>query len=245
MQQVTAPTVLGIVGLTGGAGASCLAVALAVRAGRAGLRVLLVDGHPYAGGLDLLVGDDLTSGLGWPDLAGARGALDVEALWLRMAHLGGCAVLSWDRLPPPVPAASSDAVVWAQLAQAADLTVVDLPGRAASAWPEWVSRCTQVLGVHRGDVAGVAAAMVAVDDLMATLRGPDLVGVVVRGAGKVPRQAIARAVGVPVLGVLGDDPSIDAALTRGATVGTGDGALAEVADSLLTDHVLTVLRGAA
>lgn len=244
MRQSLAP-VLGVLGLTGGAGSSCLAVALAVRAARAGREVLLVDGHPYGGGLDLLVGDGLSAGLHWPDLTGARGSLDVEALWPRLPHLGSCAVLSWDRLPPEGSGQGADGSVWRELAGAAELTVVDLPARGTEAWVSWAGACSHVLGVHRSDVSGVAAAMVGVDDLLASLRGPELLGVVVRGTRQVPPEAISRAVRVPVLGVVDDDPGIDDALNRGVPVGVGDGALARCADVLLADHLLTLLRGAA
>src|SRR5262249_29180501 len=48
--------VVAVLGGRGGAGASVLAAGLAVTAGRAGLRALLVDADPLGGGVDLVLG---------------------------------------------------------------------------------------------------------------------------------------------------------------------------------------------
>ncbi|HEX2299834.1 MAG TPA: septum site-determining protein Ssd, partial [Pseudonocardiaceae bacterium] len=58
--------VLAVVGGRGGAGASVLAAAVAVTAGTAGHRALLVDCDVLGGGLDLAVGAERTGGLRWP-----------------------------------------------------------------------------------------------------------------------------------------------------------------------------------
>lgn len=235
--QSTPPTVIGVLGLSGGTGSSCLATALAVRAARAGRGILLVDGHPYAGGLDLLVGDDLGPGLHWPDLVTARGDLDGAALWARLPRLGSCAVLSWDRLPPPQDVLPSGAPVWQVLAAHADLTVVDLPSLEARCWPEWVMGCTDVVLLVGGGVGGVASAMVGCDRLADTPRPPHTMGAVVRGSGQVPVEAISRALAVPVVGVLPDDSGVDRALTRGEPVGAQGSPLTDLVDLLLVDHL--------
>ena len=70
-----------VVGGRGGAGATTLACALAVTAARAGRRVLLVDGDPLGGGIDLVFGGEGDRGLRWPDLEAARGAGCRRARW--------------------------------------------------------------------------------------------------------------------------------------------------------------------
>ena len=73
-EQLTVPAVsVCVLGGRGGAGATTLAVALALTGTRRGSRVVLVDGDPLGGGIDLTVGGEARAGLRWPDLASARG----------------------------------------------------------------------------------------------------------------------------------------------------------------------------
>ena len=61
-------SVLAVVGGRGGAGASVLAAAVAVRAAADGDPVLLVDCDPLGGGLDLVLGAEDAAGPRWPEL---------------------------------------------------------------------------------------------------------------------------------------------------------------------------------
>jgi len=89
--------VLGVVGGRGGAGASTLAVALAVTGVRAGLSTLLVDADPLGGGIDLALGWEGVEGLRWPGLAGASGRIDPGLLTRALPGRGQLTVLSWTR----------------------------------------------------------------------------------------------------------------------------------------------------
>jgi len=64
-------------GSCGGAGASTVAAAVALAAAPG---VLLVDGDPWGGGLDLVLGAERAEGLRWPDLATLRGRVAGDAL---------------------------------------------------------------------------------------------------------------------------------------------------------------------
>jgi septum formation inhibitor-activating ATPase MinD len=55
-------TLLVVVGASGGVGASTLAAAIAVRAAAADASVALVDGCPWGGGLDVVLGADRRAG---------------------------------------------------------------------------------------------------------------------------------------------------------------------------------------
>lgn len=63
----------------GGAGASVFATALA----HAAAESLLIDGDPWGGGLDLVLGSETEPGLRWPDLSTAGGRLSYPALRTR------------------------------------------------------------------------------------------------------------------------------------------------------------------
>lgn len=92
-------TVVAVIGSRGGAGASTLAASLALTASTRGVSTLLVDADPWAGGLDVLLGAEMTPGLRWPDLASARGRLPVAALAQSLPQVGGVSLVSWDRRP--------------------------------------------------------------------------------------------------------------------------------------------------
>ncbi|MGZ4743893.1 MAG: P-loop NTPase [Oryzihumus sp.] len=70
---MTAAHVIGVVGGSGGVGATVLAAALATRAAATGRTVACVDGDVLGGGLDVTFGLEQEPGLRWPDLAAALG----------------------------------------------------------------------------------------------------------------------------------------------------------------------------
>lgn len=248
MHSTSHARVLGVLGLSGGVGASTMAATMAWRLALSGRSVLLIDGHPLGGGLDLLLGEDVTGDLRWPHLAGVRGVLDSAAVLGRLPRTDGCAVLSWDRCAPASAELPGEASVWSQLSEEVDVTVVDLPGAGRHAARSWVSACTDVVGVVGSGVTGVAAAMVGLDalDLGAGGHrpGPRLAGVLVRATWPPATEAIARALDVPVLGVARDDPGVERALERGEPVGATGGPVCRLADQVLAT-VLVQDRGAA
>lgn len=86
---------VGVIGGSGGAGASTLACALALRAARAGERTILIDGDPLGGGMDVLLGGEAAEGLRWPDFAASRGRVGAGALAESLPELHALRVLSW------------------------------------------------------------------------------------------------------------------------------------------------------
>ncbi len=238
--------VIGVLGLSGGVGASTVATALAVRAAQTRRTVLLVDGHPLGGGLDLLLGDDLAGDLGWSQLCGARGDLDTGGVLRRLPADAGCAVLSWGSSLPPSVHPVQDTFVWRQLAAAVDLTVVDLPGPGRAEARSWLGDCSDVVLVIGAGVTGVAAAKVGMDALGLTGRpaAPHVVGALVRSSDAAASEAISRALDLPVLGVVGDDPEVARALTTARPVGAAAGPVRRAADEVLAT-ILVQQRGAA
>ncbi|HEX7105998.1 MAG TPA: septum site-determining protein Ssd [Acidothermaceae bacterium] len=103
-----AATLVATIGGRGGAGASCLAAALAVTAGRMGDVVTFVDGDHLGGGADLLFGGEGAAGARWSDLAATRGRIPSRSLREALPSLAGLAVLSWDRAPGQVADPDAD-----------------------------------------------------------------------------------------------------------------------------------------
>ena len=206
--------VVAVVGGRGGAGATTLASALAVTAARTGLDVLLVDGDPLGGGIDLVFGGETDRGLRWPDLGGTRGRVPAAALADALPRMAGLSVLSWDR--GAAAAVPSEAMLGVLSAgrKAHDLVVVDLPLAADEAARVALDAAGCVLLVVPAEVrAAAAASRVAARvgllcrDLRLVVRGPAPSG--------LEGSAIAAALGLPLAGVLRPEPGLDLALERG------------------------------
>src|SRR4051812_19306479 len=84
--------VLGVVGGSGGVGASAFAAVLAAVAGES----LLVDVDAAGGGVDVLLGIEAVDGARWSDLHLAGGRLDASVLLAGLPRWGPCAVLAAD-----------------------------------------------------------------------------------------------------------------------------------------------------
>ena len=189
-----AAQVLAVTGARGGLGASVLLLHLAWALGRAGRRVAMMDLDP-TGGLDLLCGQSVLTGLRWADLPAEESAF-------RPGHLVG-ALPVWHAMPVltgdvrggPLPCA--EAVLEAMRAEH-DVVLVDLP-RGASPPPG-----AGVLIVTGLDLRSAVAA----ESIVSRLRGTVPAAVVaadaeasaaVVAAAEVPVWLVARQVGEDVL----------------------------------------------
>lgn len=226
---------LAVVGGRGGAGATTLAVGLALAGVRRGQRALLVDGDPLGGGVDLVLGGESDPGLRWPELSGTHGRLSAPALAAAVPVMSGTGVLSWDRgHAHSVPPEAMEAVLGAAR-RCHDLVVVDLPRRPDAAGRVALAAATTTLLVVPAEVrAAAAASRVASSvgllcrDLRVVVRGPSPLGL---GGGE-----IARALGLPLAGEMRAERHLDAQLDRGDPPGrrTG-GPLAGLCDRLVEE----------
>ena len=226
-------SLVGVIGGRGGAGASCLAVGLAMSGRRLGHSVVLVDADPLGGGIDLVVGAEQSGGLRWPELAHAAGRIAPQPLLQALVQADGVRVLSWDRGDRlAVPAAAAQAVT-AALRAAADLVVVDLPRSAEPAADALLAELDLLLLVVPAEVrASAAAGRVAtrvaplVRDVRLVVRGP--------APADLEPEVVAESVGLPLAAWLPAEPGLTQALERGdPPAATGRGPLARVCTSLL------------
>lgn len=215
---VAGAAVVGVIGGCGGAGASTLSVGLASVAARSGIRVLLVDADPLGGGLDLLVGAEQETGLRWEDLTAARGRLEPSLLSTLLPEDRGLSVLSWGRRARDLGAAGAPAEAVAAVLRSAvrefDLVVVDLSRRFAEEDLAALPVCGTVVVVVPSEVRATAAATGVcarldpwVADQRLVVRGPAPAG--------LPAEAVADALGLPLVGHLRSEPAVAAALDRG------------------------------
>lgn len=180
-----AAQVLAITGARGGLGASVLLLHLAWALGRAGRRVAMMDLDP-TGGLDLLCGQSVLTGLRWADLPAEESAF-------RPGHLVG-ALPVWHAMPVltgdvrggPLPCA--EAVLEAMRAEH-DVVLVDLP-RGAPPPPG-----AGVLILTGLDLRSAVAA----ESTASRLRGTAPGGCEAAAAAEVPVWLVARQVGEDVV----------------------------------------------
>ncbi|ANI42347.1 septum site-determining protein Ssd [Mycolicibacterium vaccae] len=199
----------------GGGGASVFATALAKIAANS----LLIDGDPWGGGLDLVLGSETEPGLRWPDLSLAGGRVSFSALRDALPHrrgvsvLSGSRVLSGDDPSNEVDPAPLEAVIAA--GSRAGVTVVcDVARRPGPAGDTAVSSADLVVLVTPADLRSCAAG--AATAKWVTAANPNA-GVVVRGPapGGLRPTDVARIVGLPVLAAMRPQPGIETSLERG------------------------------
>lgn len=203
-----------VIGGRGGAGATTMACALALTASRRGLATVLIDGDPWGGGLDMVFGGELTPGLRWPDLAATRGRLPGRVLADALPLLHGVPVLSCGRSDmvelPPLAATA----VLSAARRSAELVVIDLPRSNDLATTALLEAATTTLMVVPAEVrAAASAARVAAhvalhcQDVRLVVRGP--------APGGLAPADVVRALGLPLVGTVRAEPSLDSALERG------------------------------
>jgi len=231
--------VVSVVGGRGGAGASVLAAAVAVRAGEDGTRVLLVDCDPLGGGLDLVVGAEELEGLRWPELALGSGRVAAASLHEALPSPDGVlTVLSCDRSGGG-PAPDAAAAVVEAGKRAGETVVCDLPRHLTDAAAAVVDVSDLTVLVVPAEVRAVASAARVAEQVAA--RGAAL-AVVVRGPapGGLDGDDVARALGLEVLACVAPEPGLAAAMDRGKVPGVRRGPLRDTASA-----VLAALDGAA
>lgn len=219
----------GIVGGSGGAGASVLACALARQAAATGVSTVLLDADPLGGGLDLVLGAESAQGLRWPALTESRGHLRPSTLLGALPRVGDLALLSWDREGHDELHGDVFDAVLAAAQQAFDFVVVDIPRHASL---DRARACHHIALVTPARVrAAVAAARVA-----RSLQGVNSsVGLVVRetGRGSLDADLLASTIGLELLGSLRDDGSLAELLDQGEGIPAGRTHLGRFADSLI------------
>lgn len=211
--------VLGVTGGCGGAGATTSAIWIAQAAAGLGIRVLLVDGDPWGGGLELALAAEETPGLRWPDLSEASGSIDPEQLSDALPIAGGFSFLSWPgsrERPAPVDAATTGGVLDAAR-RGYELVIVDI-GRGAEPLHTFAWDCDRILIVVPAQLKAAVASARLLQELP-----PVEAALLVRGkAGAALDSAmIADAVGLPVHGRVPEMRGVGAASENGRLLELG------------------------
>lgn len=230
--------VLAVIGGRGGAGASVLAVAVAVAAVTEQRDVLLVDCDVLGGGLDLTLGIEDAAGLRWPSLSLAGGRITAESLHAALpasalgAGSGRLTVLACERGGPGPDRVGVRAVCGAGR-RAGETVVCDLPRQPCDAASAVIGAADLTVLVVPAEVRACAAAAAVVDRVVTDGGTPRLV---VRGPapGGLTPADVSRALGLPLLTAMRPQPGLAGALDRGHPPGRDRGPLATAAGVVLT-----------
>jgi len=188
---------IGVLGGSGGAGATTFACALGQVAARNGPCVV-IDLDPLGPGVDRILGLEAVPGVRWDALGQTTGRLGSRALREALPRRGELGVLTWaGRGDPLDPQAVREALSAARRGH--DTVVVDLPRTGDPFVEEVAARCDLLLVVVAPTVAGTASA----SRMLARLPDPSRARLVLRGPGVEPAQ-VAEVTGVPVVAAMRD-----------------------------------------
>ncbi|ANH38000.1 Septum site-determining protein MinD [Nocardioides dokdonensis FR1436] len=225
--RVRPARVVGVVGGSGGAGATTLACALGQGAARRGT-TLVVDTDPAGPGLDRVLGLEGVDGIRWDALGRTTGRLSARSLRDAVPRRNGLGVLTWapGAVDLVAPFAAREALSAARRGH--ETVVVDLPRVLGPVPEEAVAHCDLILVVVVPTVPGLSSAA----RVCARLADPGRVRLVVRGGADA--ALVRRAVGAPVLAAMGDQRGLDEAVDLGlGPVRSHRGVLGRTAAGLL------------
>lgn len=236
--------VLCVTGGRGGAGASALAAAVALRAAQDGEQVLLVDCDPLGGGIDLVLGVEDIDGVRWPELSVGGGRVAAAALHaaLPTAGRGGrLAVLSCDRSDHG-PSTSGVSAVLAAGRRAGSTVVCDVPRYPTDAAIAALAAADLTVLVVPADVrscaaAGRSAAVLAelTGDIQLVVRGP--------APGGISPAEVAECLQLPLLASMPAQPGLHRMLERGTPPERDRGPLAAATRTILAELQSRARRG--
>lgn len=203
---------IGVIGGSGGAGATTFACALAQTAGRDGATCLL-DTDPLGPGVDQVLGMERTEGIRWDALQQTTGRLGARALRDALPRRGDLGVLTFGCGGVEGPESLQPFAARAAVAAATRghrLVVLDLPRTGGGLTEELMARCQALVVVTRANLPGLSSAARFVS--RASRSGP--LSLVVRGSGLDAAEA-HRLVGAPVVAAMPDQRGLDEAIDLG------------------------------
>ena len=189
-------TTIGVVGGSGGAGATTFAAALALTAAQDTRQVLLIDADPFGGGIDRVAGLEDLDGIRWDSLAHTTGRFSSRSLREALPKRDGLAVLTWASGPHCRTEAIAVREVLSAAQRGSDTVIVDLPRYPDPMTTEVLSRCDHVVLVAGLTVPAVAAASRVAAYLQDSARCMHLV--TRGGATALAAEDVSRALGIPL-----------------------------------------------
>jgi secretion/DNA translocation related CpaE-like protein len=208
-QRAERALTIGVVGGSGGIGATTFACALGQMAARSG-QAVVIDLDPLGPGIDRVLGLEAREGMRWDELGQPTGRLSARSLREALPRSAGLGVLTWNAGPHGTLQAFAVREALSAAQRGHDVVVLDLPRHRDAFLEEVAARCDKVLVVTAPTVAGVASAA----RVCAGFPHPGLLGLVLRGAGADPRD-VAKVVGAPVVAEMSDQRGLAESIDLG------------------------------
>lgn len=205
-------TTIGVIGGSGGVGASVFAAALAQSLGR-GRPALLVDADPLGAGQDRLLGMEDMAGIRWDALSRSTGRMSGRSMREVLPSRSGLGVLTWPADDPVGLQAAAMREVLSAGTRGFGTVVIDLPRHRDPVADEAISRCDHLVLVVAASIGGVAAATRVLRRLPGST--PQHLLVRTRRGGIRPDE-VAEVLGAPLLATLADERGLTEALDLGA-----------------------------
>jgi secretion/DNA translocation related CpaE-like protein len=184
---------VGVLGGSGGSGATTLACALGLVAARRG-RACLIDADHRGPGVDRVLGFDEVDGIRWGALEHTTGRISARSLRETLPRRAGLGFLTWSGEGSGQVQAFAAREAMSAAVRGHDVVVVDLPRAGSPATDELVARCDRLVVTVHATLPGLASAARVVEQVSRC--GP--VSLAVRGSGVDPAR-VASTVGAPVL----------------------------------------------
>lgn len=204
---------IGVIGGSGGAGATVFAAAIAQVAALVG-RTLLVDADPMGAGIDRVLGLETSDGIRWDSMLQTTGRLSSRSLREALPRAGRLSVLTWPTDRPVSLQGFAMREVLSAGQRGFDAVVIDLPRHSDAVVEETITRCDHVVLVSTLTVPGVSSAA------RVAARLPELSParhLVTRGSRSgVAPESVSRLLRMPLLAAMADQRGLDEAITLGA-----------------------------
>ncbi len=221
---------IGVIGGSGGAGATTLACALGQLAARAG-NAVVVDTDPLGPGADRVLGLHGHDGIRWDALCQTTGRFSGRALREALPRRDRLGVLTWYSGPRASLQAFAVRNAIAAAQRGHETVVIDLPRVVDPVVEELVARCDRVYVLTVPTLAGLASTV----RLCSRFSNPAPLRLVLRGS-DVQAEAVARLVSVPVAAQMPDQRGLEEAIDLGlGPVRSRRGPLGRTAQALLGD----------
>lgn len=206
-------TTVGVIGGTGGAGATVFAAALAQTASRQD-STLVVDADPLGSGVDRVLGLEGRDGIRWDAMLQTTGRLSARSLREALPREGALSVLAWPagRVGTLQPFAMREVLSAGR--RGFDVLVLDLPRHPDPLTEEMITRCDHLVVVTTLTLPAVSAAARLVQRLPD--RAPQRHLVTRGGPSGVAPEEVSRLLKVPLLASMPNQRGLDEAINLGA-----------------------------
>ncbi len=224
--------VVGVIGGTGGAGASLLASAMA-RVSSWTQPTLLIDADHLGAGSDRLLGLESSEGARWDSLVSVQGRLSGWSMRDSLLNDGGLSLMCFPqmgsvRLTPDAIRRVIDAG-----SRGFDMVVIDLPRHLDPVCEEAIARCHEMVVVTTTTLAAVASVSRLIQRLPFRHSVPRLI---TRGNGLVAPPEIAQTLNIPLHTAMSNQRGLDEDIDLGAgPVRRHRGPLTRTAKSLVNE----------